>query len=108
MRLANDWTEATPPDAGPDDQSRLGPLRALARYLPARSPYLKPWTMKGTDSRNKRGTRGAQVRGSVGFVDTPPAWIGFFIVGLAFIVMLVARLWTEASKLDDEDDDWRG
>ena len=29
--------------------------------LPARSPYLKPWTMKGSDSRNKRGMRGAQV-----------------------------------------------
>ena len=49
--------------------SSLGGLTPAARRslelcrggLPARSPDLKPWTMKGSDSRKEQGKRGSQV-----------------------------------------------
>jgi hypothetical protein len=47
------WAGSRPQRAGRSSMSEAP--------LPARSPYLKPWTMKRSDSRNKRGTRGAQV-----------------------------------------------
>jgi hypothetical protein len=44
---------------------RAGRSSYAGAALPARSPVRNPWTMKGSDSRNKRGTGGSQVNSSI-------------------------------------------
>jgi hypothetical protein len=56
-----------------DHWARLRPQRAgrsswSGAPLGERSPDLKPWTMKASDSHNKQGSQGAQVKQIIGML----------------------------------------